>query len=49
MQRLELVKTEDRKYKVTRINRFFSDEIIRKSQKNILKDYVFVDYYVIIA
>lgn len=50
MNKLELVKKEDRCYKVTRLNdRFFSDSIIRKSQKTILKDYVYLDAYIVIA
>jgi len=50
MNKLELVQKEDRWYKVTRLNnRFFSDEIIRKSQKTILKDYVYLDSYIVIA
>lgn len=50
MNKLELIKKEERCYKITRLNnRFFSNEIIRKSQKTILKDYVYLDSYIVIA
>jgi len=50
MNTLKLVQQEEKKYKVIKIgSKCFADEIISRSQQNILKNYVYVDACIVIA
>ena len=47
---LELIVKEDKNYKLTRLgSRTFAEEIIIKTEEKVLRDYVYVDSYRVIA
>ena len=47
---IELIVKEDKNYKLTRIgSKTFADEIIIKTEEKVLRDYVYVDSYRVIA